>query len=174
MPTPTKLSVIVNRYLHLDQHGRPAAAPMLDVPGAPPGNPRYIGATFKAEVIAENRAAFPNLNLPKQDSWLEYVDGPVDVLDTDHHRMYLRTGEVFAADEKTWKRVFPGHKEFVPGDELLRRARVEAIEEWKREHGGEEPSFVAIEAEREASRAKVVPTATETTPSTVGAAAENG
>lgn len=170
MPTPTKLSVIVNRYLHLDQHGRPAAAPMLDVPGAPPGNPRYIGATFKAEVIAENRAAFPNLNLPKQDSWLEYVDGPVDVLDTDHHRMYLRTGEVFAADKETWRRVFPGHKEFIPGEELLARARGEAIEEWKREHDGEEPSFVVTEAEAAAKKT----TAEDTTPTTDGAAAENG
>lgn len=173
---PNMLRVIVNRYLHLDQHGRPAAAPILDVPGAPPGRPRHIGATFKANVIAEQRSAIPNLNLPKQDSWLEFVDGAVEVIDTDHHRMCLRTGEMFAADQKTWKRVFPGHKDFTPGEELLAQARAEAIEEWKREHDDEEPSFVATEAAKLAASKPSATSApaTETTPRTDGDAAENG
>lgn len=169
---PNMLRVIVNRYLHLDQHGRPAAAPLLDQGGAPPGRPRHIGAIFKATVLDEKRAPIPNLNLPKQDSWLEFVDGAVDVPDSDHHRMCLRTGEMFAADRATWKRVFPGDKEFTPGEELLATARAEAIEEWKREHDDADPSFVATEA----AKVKVVTPApaADTTPSTVGDAAENG
>lgn len=165
-----KLLVIVNRYNHIDHMGRPGSAPILDVPGAPPGRPRHIGATFKATPIVEERAAIPNLNRPKQDGWLEFVDGPVEVLDGDHHRMCLRTGEMFAADEKTWRLVFPGHKTFIPGVDLLAQARAEAIEEWKREHDGEEPSFVVTEA----ALAKLKSPAAESTPSTDGAAAENG
>jgi len=186
---PKILKVIVNRYAHIDHLGRPAAAVILDVPGAPAGRPRYVGATFKASVVTdEQRSAIPNLNKPKQDSWLEYVDGPVDVLDGDHHRMCLRTNEMFAADRATWRLVFPGDKEFVPGEELLSRARTEAIEEWKREHDGEEPSFVAAEAALAASKAPVVESTpapspvvesaplalAETNPTTDGAAAENG
>jgi hypothetical protein len=171
---PKILKVIVNRYAHLDHLGRPAAAVILDVPGAPAGRPRYVGATFKATAVDEQRSAIPNLNKPKQDSWLEYVDGPVYVLDGDHHRMCLRTNEMFAADRATWKLVFPGDKEFVPGEELLSRARTEAIEEWKREHDGEEPSFVAAEAALAKLKSLAAAPAAESTPSTDGAAAENG
>lgn len=172
---PKILKVIVNRYAHIDHLGRPAAAVILDVPGAPAGRPRYVGATFKATVVTnEQRSAIPNLNKPKQDSWLEYVDGPVDVLDGDHHRMCLRTDELFAADRATWKLVFPGDKEFVPGEELLSRARTKAIEEWMREHDGEEPSFVAAEAALAKPKNPAAAPAAEPTHSTDGAAAENG
>ena len=164
------LLVIPNRYIHLDHNGRPAGAVVQDAgPDARPGRPRYIGARFAAQTVDEKRSDIPNLNLPKQDSWMVYDEAPSKVLDTDHHRNALRTGELFAADEATWRTVFSG-KPFVPAATLLAAARAEAIEEWKREHGGDLPSF-AIELDA----APASPPSTTTDPSTpVGVAAENG
>lgn len=144
---PAMLSVVPNRYIHLDHLGRPAGAVVLDAgPDARPGRPRYVGARFVAEPVAEKRSDIPNLNLPKQDGRLEFDTGPVTVLDTDHHRQALRTGELFAADRATWKRVFPGETTFTPAADLLAAARAQAIADWQADHDGALPSFVATEA----------------------------
>jgi len=169
---PKFLLVIPNRYIHLDHNGRPAGMVIQDAgPGAPPGRPRYIGARFEAVPIEEKRSDIPNLNLPKQDSWMVYDAAPAKVLDTDHHRAALRTGELFACDEATWRTVFSG-KPFVPAATLLEAARLESIEEWKREHSGDLPSF-AIELEA-APTEPPPPPAPSTDPTTPGDAAEKG
>lgn len=163
MAQPTLL-VVVNRYICLDHHGRPAGAVILDA-GAPAGRPRYIGARFVAEPIEEKRAEIPNLNLPKQDGRLEFVDGPVTVPDSDHHRQAMRTGELFAADLATHRKVF-GAQPFVPPEERLAASRAKAIADWQAEHNGDLPSFVATEA---AAPVRGVPTPPAAQP---GAAAE--
>lgn len=167
---PKFFLVIPNRYAHLDHLGRPAGCVIQDAgPDMRPGRPRYVGARFVAAPIEEKRSDIPNLNLPKQDSWLEYDASPSKVLDTDHHRAALRAGELFACDEATWRAVFPT-KPFVPAETLLAAARTEAIEEWKREHSDALPSF-AIELEAAPTEPPPPPSDTSTDPTTPGGAA---
>lgn len=126
------LRVVANPFATpLDHEGRPCAAVQYDPQHS--AFVRHIGAE-RVEVVEDKRA--PARPDRVRVSWRFDLE-PLPIEDTGHHRAFIASGELLAADAETAKRA--GLKLHVDPLERLKQACAERIAEWRLDHNGELP-----------------------------------
>ncbi len=134
------LLVFANPYAAIDHNGIPSGSCPSD-PEHGGGSLRWPGAVIdqdltKAEILHwEHRGA----RSPDQTTRFKFSTEPERIVDTQHHRMCLRCGDLIAADEATAK---AGQKDFVKPMAALRAARDLSIMKYRAEQG-HDPAFVS-------------------------------
>lgn len=142
MPKPS-LRVVPNPYRHIDHNGYPAAAFPRDFQSSA-GRRLYVGASLdrEAAVVHERRGeGDPRAPTRETNRWRFRLE-PVDIEDTPHHRMGIRSGSLLPADERTHRLVLKSAK-YIGWETRLEEAKTKAVAMWKREHSGDEPAFLS-------------------------------
>lgn len=142
----TSLHVVLNKWSTVDATGKPKGVCPRD-PKITAGSRDFIGMTLDVETLAEPALAEgekgvavfgktygPGTLWPKgakERATFCYVDEIVQVENTPFHREMVRRGNLFAADEETYKAIFSTSHGFVEPAKLLEQARLVAL----RHHG---------------------------------------
>jgi hypothetical protein len=141
---PRKLVVYANPYFQLDHNGMPCGAVRET---SDPRIRRWVGAKLCVRVNASQMVKGVD-EVSDQDNWFEFSGAPVTIDDTRDHRAALKAGHLFPADAHTARRGSYADKKLdaMPLEQALDAARKEAVAKWMA-HYGEEPAFIAHEAE---------------------------
>lgn len=144
-----RLTVYANPYAHLNERGEPAGAFPEDItetldPRTGTYQRRWVGARVDAErtkIIRPYEPADPARMKAEvfnvQETRFAFDAGPLSILDTPHHRMGVRSGELIAGDAATARRC---GAPFIEPDKALADAKERAVAKWAADYG-ETPSF---------------------------------
>lgn len=141
------LLVLANPYLFLHDDGEPGCV-VHSVAAHDPDN-RRLGARLR--VTPTFKAAPHSGQHDRQETRHDYDHDPFPLPDLAEYRKAIRSGELFAADEKTAKEV---GIEWVPLDKQIAAAKAAAIDRWKAANPGEEVPAVLAEHEFGSEAAK--------------------
>lgn len=139
--TPT-LRVRPNPFHTLDAEGMPGGIARVDPTVARPGAIEFIGAVMTKSIAPdpENQKREPMYRRRKTS--IRWAEKPVEIVDTELHRQYVKEGTLIAEDEVTAKLC---GVVFLPPAEVLVAFKKKAIAEYVASHG-EEPDVDAWDA----------------------------
>lgn len=136
---PKIFKVYPNPFIHLDHDGYPAGACHCDqVHHVGMTTRRFVGATLDSEqtMLLEklSKEELQYRNARQQTRFKFTFDEPTTLPVTDYYRDRLRDGEIFAADQETWK-LMEASGPFVSPRDALAKSKEAAISRWRAETG---------------------------------------